>query len=281
MQNSQESEPMENKKREIVGHFMNSLKLSPSTEVEEERLWHIEQDDEATHLPDSFEPLMADYTQALNAETHKERLIQPRLDSILLLLLAAVKKMDQISEHEISAGESTLSWDEAIQISGAPYWGFQETFTIPHIVGWKSHTLETIVNYVLWYGTRRNLETNLVVVRCDTIMDSESWRALAAMSIVHRTRKDAGKNGEIYGICTDSYMWTFLHFSDHSQVSKLVLRWSDGQQKIISQICKIIKQATIHNAERLKYPAQEDAILDKTGDAEAIQHEKEEQSDDD
>ncbi|THC94990.1 hypothetical protein EYZ11_005543 [Aspergillus tanneri] len=248
MQNSQESEPMENKKREIVGHFMNSLKLSPSTEVEEERLWHIEQDDEATHLPDSF---------------------------------AAVKKMDQISEHEISAGESTLSWDEAIQISGAPYWGFQETFTIPHIVGWKSHTLETIVNYVLWYGTRRNLETNLVVVRCDTIMDSESWRALAAMSIVHRTRKDAGKNGEIYGICTDSYMWTFLHFSDHSQVSKLVLRWSDGQQKIISQICKIIKQATIHNAERLKYPAQEDAILDKTGDAEAIQHEKEEQSDDD
>ncbi|GIC86322.1 uncharacterized protein Aud_002690 [Aspergillus udagawae] len=71
------------------------------------------------------------------------------------------------------------------------------------------------------------------------------------MSIIHYARKKTGRNAEIYGICTDSYKWTFLHLNSKSQeaderyakYSSLQLDWTKGQQEeIVSQIGKIVKQ---------------------------------------
>ncbi|GFG09902.1 hypothetical protein IFM5058_04657 [Aspergillus udagawae] len=102
----------------------------------------------------------------------------------------------------------------------------------------QSYIVGCTIDYALWYGSRQDLETNFIVHRSDVLMEDECWTPLAAMSIIHYARKKTGRNAEIYGICTDSYKWTFLHLNSKSQ-----LDWTKGQQEeIVSQIGKIIKQ---------------------------------------
>ncbi|KAF7157755.1 hypothetical protein CNMCM6106_003738 [Aspergillus hiratsukae] len=141
-------------------------------------------------MPSCLERLLDDYNLALIVEAPNPQLIRPRLDSILIQILSAVKEARQRSEN---------TSPRTHEFEGSRY-----------VVG-------CTVDYALWYGSRQDLETNCIVVRNDELMKDECLMPLAAMSIIHYARKKAGRNSEIYGICTDSYKWTFLHLNSKSQ----------------------------------------------------------------
>ncbi|GIJ86922.1 hypothetical protein Asppvi_005820 [Aspergillus pseudoviridinutans] len=203
-------------------------------------------------MPRSLEMLLDDYNLALGVESPNPKLIRPRLDAILIHILSVVKEARQRSENRNMRGGSQSSRFGMSAILDAVSWGPRHRLCMAHDFEGCSYIVGCTVDYALWYGSRQDLETNFIVVRSDVLMEDECWMPLAAMSIIHYARKKAGRNAEIYGICTDSYKWTFLHLNSKSQeadegyakYSSLHLDWTQGQQEeIVSQIAKIIKQA--------------------------------------
>ncbi|GFF55194.1 hypothetical protein IFM58399_10009 [Aspergillus lentulus] len=230
------SEPDNDKDNEsdVLDDFLEATVISPSSWWRKKSTWHIGRDDRL-EMPSSLERLLDDYNLALIVESPNAKLIRPRLDAILIQILSVVKEARRKSGN----GRFGIS-----AILDAVFWGSRHRLCIAHDFQGCSYIVGCTVHYALWYGSRQDLETNFVVVRSNMLMEDECWMPLAAMSIIHYARKKAGRNAEIYGVCTDSYKWTFLHLNSKSQYSSLHLDWTKGQQEeIISQIGKIIKQA--------------------------------------
>ncbi|KAE8346951.1 hypothetical protein BDV24DRAFT_174539 [Aspergillus arachidicola] len=194
--------------RQAFAHIFRGLKLSPPMSVQ---------------MPEHFEQLMTDIALVYSTEDSKSNSIRPKVDGVLLHLSAIVRrKKDQLYAD---------SPPPSRHIRAAPYWHFQTTITGSDDLGLKAS-----VDYVLWYGARGDWDTNLVVVRSSGLLDDECWAALPSMSIIYSARKARKYKGDIYGVCTDSHTWTFLHLSDRGR-------------EIIGQLYKIIGQAfDLHRA---------------------------------
>lgn len=149
---------------------------------------------------------MADITLMFSIEATKSNAIRPRVDWILVSLTAIVRKKDQLYSN---------SSPPSHHVYEAPYWHFKTTLA----TGSGDQAIQTPVDHVLWYGARADWDTNLVVVRSNSLLDGECWAALPSMSMVHAARKAKKSRSGVYGICTDSYTWIFLHLSDNGYVS--------------------------------------------------------------
>ncbi|KAL4891746.1 hypothetical protein BDV59DRAFT_203338 [Aspergillus ambiguus] len=231
--------------RGAIIHIFRRLKLSPSSGTEEAKLWKVDPENMRIQLPKHFEQLMVDIALVNPTEDVKCKLntIRPRVDAIMMQLLAiAVKRYFDSAPTEICS---------------APYWQYDVT-----IAGLADQIVKTSVDYILWYGVREDWDTNLVVIRENDIL--EGWEILPAMCICQDSRKLKGYRGGIYGICTDSYTWVFLHLSDHGHVSKRRLLWGDSQQKIVGQMCEIIQQAFALHSKLEKDPSTRKRMVDET-----------------
>ncbi|GFF95986.1 hypothetical protein IFM47457_10645 [Aspergillus lentulus] len=204
------SEPDNDKdnESEVLDDFLGATVISPSSWWRKKSTWHIGRNDRL-EMPSSLERLLDDFNLALIVESPNAKLIRPRLDAILFQILSVVKEARQKSEN----GRFGMS-----AILDAVFWGSRHRLCIAHDFQSCSYIVGCTVDYALWYGSRQDLETNFVVIRSDMLMEDECWMPLAAMSIIHYARKKAGRNAEIYGVCTDSYKWTFLHLNSKSQI---------------------------------------------------------------
>ncbi|RAQ49706.1 hypothetical protein AFGD_002249 [Aspergillus flavus] len=221
--------------RQTLVRIFRELKLSPSSDTEEKQVWMVDQESMSVQMPEHFEQLMTDIALVYSTEDSKSSSIRPKVDGVLLHLSAIVRR----KKDQLYADSSLPSH----HIHAAPYWHFQTTIT-----GSDDLAFKTSVDYVLWYGARGDWDTNLVVVRSSGLLDDECWAALPSMSIVYAARKARKYKGGIYGVCTDSHTWTFLHLSDRGR-SKRCLIWDDNKQEIIGQLYKIIGQAfDLHRA---------------------------------
>ncbi|KAB8219142.1 hypothetical protein BDV33DRAFT_204646 [Aspergillus novoparasiticus] len=217
---------------EFINQSMDRLNLPTNTdELARQAFAHI-----FRGLKLSPKQVMTDIALVYSTEDSKSRSIRPKVDGVLLHLSAIVRrKKDQFYAD---------SPPPSRHIRAAPYWHSKTTIT-----GSDDLALKASVDYVLWYGARGDWDTNLVVVRSSGLLDDECWAALPSMSIVYAARKAREYKGGIYGVCTDSHSWTFLHLSDRGRISKHCLVWDDNKQEVIGQLYKIIGQAfDLHRA---------------------------------
>ncbi|RAQ61943.1 hypothetical protein COH20_010763 [Aspergillus flavus] len=115
----------------------------------------------------------------------------------------------------------------------------------PHSIKGEHSIPEHDVDNILWYGDRDKLDTNLVITRKEIPLDSQDRSPLPSMILIHRTREFVGRKSEIFGICTDSYQWNFMHINKKRQVSRLSLYWLHDQHQIEKLVRHIIRQAAI------------------------------------
>ncbi|BAE55629.1 unnamed protein product [Aspergillus oryzae RIB40] len=193
--------------RQTLVRIFRELKLSPSSDTEEKQVWMVDQESMSVQMPEHFEQLMTDIALVYSTEDSKSSSIRPKADGVLLHLSAIVRR----KKDQLYADSSLPSH----HIHAAPYWHFQTTTTGSDDLAFKAS-----VDYVLWYGACGDWDTNLAVVRSSGLLDDECWAALPSMSVVYAARKARKYKGGIYGVCTDSHTWTFLHLSDRGRSAR-------------------------------------------------------------
>ncbi|GFN18586.1 ubiquitin family protein [Aspergillus tubingensis] len=152
-------------------------------------------------LPASFNGLMDDYSLALGTGHECAEMAFPRLDAILFLLLAEMKKR----------------YPTALQPSDyTPSFFSQVPLVVDRRVTGVPDSYQETVDYMLCYGSIPALETNLLVFR-DKVLHSDA-RTRTAISVINRVRRNNRLKAAIYGIYTNSYQWTFLNYDDNGVV---------------------------------------------------------------
>ncbi|KAF7627970.1 hypothetical protein AFLA_003337 [Aspergillus flavus NRRL3357] len=193
---------------------------------------------ESGDKPDSLKQLLDDGPLALSITPPDIAVIRGRLDAILFSRLSAAIKEEINALKHTSLGDApgagnTLYLDCLLKVS------------TPHSIKGEHFIPEHDVDNILWYGDRDKLDTNLVITRKEIPLDSQDRSPLPSMILIHRTREFVGRKSEIFGICTDSYQWNFMHINKKRQVSRLSLYWLHDQHQIEKLVRHIIRQAAI------------------------------------
>lgn len=128
-----------------------------------------------------------------------------RIESLLLSLLADNIKKELLDPH------GPLD---------SPHWSFRKQILTLDMEDDKILAPENIIDYALWYGHYRELETNMIVMKSKNPVP-RSWILLQNMSSIHHARKLAERDAGIYGVITDGSKWVFIHLSNRSRVSNL------------------------------------------------------------
>lgn len=126
---------------------------------------------------------MNDLHPRLNLLPSDDELIRPRLEVILTLMLArAIKENCNTADNDSDSDTvSSCSSDLSSAFYTMPCWMTDQKVTIPAITNISSRPTDIIMDLVLRYGQRPNLDTNLVVMRKRSIRAHEDWGVLAAM----------------------------------------------------------------------------------------------------
>ncbi|KAB8205997.1 hypothetical protein BDV34DRAFT_224866 [Aspergillus parasiticus] len=204
---------------------------------ESEKLWRLVLD-ESGDMPGNLKQLLDDSALVLSITPPNIAVMRGRLDAVLFSNLSAVMK------EEINARKHT-SLDNAPDATSSLYPGCLLKVSTPHSIKGEQFILAHDVDNILWYGDRDKLDTNLVVTRKEIPLDSQDCSSLPSVVLIHLSLRLVGRKTEIYGICTDSYRWNFMHINKKGRVSRLSLYWLDDQQQIEKQVRHIIRQADI------------------------------------
>ncbi|PYH88575.1 hypothetical protein BO71DRAFT_467590 [Aspergillus ellipticus CBS 707.79] len=180
------------------------------------RSWHFSKKDrDGVQMPVDHEIRFVDYEPAVGVTSPDSGSILMRTHLILTHALNFTK--DNAPQKRQSQNPSLAPKDFAESL-GSIVWGGSNGLPRSRIFDGVSYALNHRPDYVLWYGKKIYSETNLVVVwdSCSAV----NWdrRAIALMVPIHKARKESGKNAEIYGIATDSYVWNFEHLDNKGQV---------------------------------------------------------------
>ncbi|OJI79676.1 hypothetical protein ASPTUDRAFT_938937 [Aspergillus tubingensis CBS 134.48] len=225
----------------LAPYFRLGLDLTRAQDEEAEKPWQIDQDLTDVQIPKYLETLLEDFALGLGTGDCDARLIRPRLSAILMALLAKVMKETCISgvDDEDPATESASNSERPSVDFSTPCWIVDQKLILPPVTDFVTDPVEISMHFILLK---------------QTIVPDEGWGVLAAMwlmdidfgrpAAIHRQRKEAGDNGDIYGIHTDTYTWNFFHLNDSGKYStKLDLSWYLDQKEVIGRVCHIIREA--------------------------------------
>jgi hypothetical protein len=153
--------------------------------------------------------LWSDLKFVIGPEVRSHRPSSVIIESLLLTLLA-----DKIRE-----GLPYPDWKMDLYHSEYLHLNFQERIITPGMVDEETLAPENLIDYVLWYGLKSELETNLLVMKTGSpVLESENL--LRNMARIHNARKIAKRDAVINGIMTDGSKWVFMHLTNNSRVRK-------------------------------------------------------------
>ncbi|KAL4778827.1 hypothetical protein BJX76DRAFT_362344 [Aspergillus varians] len=257
--------------------------------------WGTQDSDWEQSLPCWFTCLLEDYSFSLSPTRESEseskvedrfaRFIRPRVDAILHYALARAKKEAQNSgsiNEDTKLGSSLRSADVTARLE-ATSWDYQREIVLPRTVANNRGVLDCLADYVLWYGDRCKLETNLVVLRArkpigDWLDGVAHGDVLNTMSLIQHNRTTTGGHDETYGILTDGSRWVFLHLSSLDAISSRVLDWTRSHgSAIVCQICRILNKTLTLKLllgedgweEGLRYSSEWNTTMDRQWDSES------------
>ncbi|KAL3485651.1 hypothetical protein BJX62DRAFT_242733 [Aspergillus germanicus] len=187
---------------------------------------------EKRSLPGHLEKLLHGWDEVFRSIEQNE-IIQSWLNSIIVLTLAARRRGPAFVQHgaqrkSITSTNVSASYENLRWVLEKPLW-----FRCK--IRGKRTKIQIRTDYALWYGSRANLDTNLVVVQAKRLYDASCCgpQVIAFMAIVHRLRKQRGRmNAPIYGIATDTWYWYFLRLDPDGVVSKHVVDWNTDPMEV-------------------------------------------------
>ncbi|OGM50748.1 hypothetical protein ABOM_000518 [Aspergillus bombycis] len=192
----------------VISEYLNNVALRSASRRESAKQWSLVLD-ESGEMLDSAKQLLDDYALALHISSPDTVAMRCRIEAVLLSILATAKR------EETNARKHT-----APDVDDTLYLAFLPKVSTPHTIKGNRYTLECIADNILWYGERDELDTNLIVIRRECPLDAGDRSPLAPMVMIHRAHRLAGRKTEIYGICTDSCRWNFIHRSKQGRVSE-------------------------------------------------------------
>ncbi|PWY94509.1 hypothetical protein BO94DRAFT_581901 [Aspergillus sclerotioniger CBS 115572] len=220
---------------ELVNLFRLGISLTYCIgQNQREDVWDIDPDRDENQILEYLQQVNDIFCLGLESRvvSDGERLISTRMDIFLLVVLAIAKKIDmQTNENGFKADVG-------------PYWVSPYDLTVEQVDVREPRTWRTRVDYILRYGELVDVHTNLVVLRKSTREFDGGWGVLAVLSAIYNKRKNKEIQGDIYGICTDSYQWIFYHVDSNGLYSRQFLLWTEEPKQIIRHLCRIIRQAT-------------------------------------
>lgn len=126
----------------------------------------------------SPEQLLDDYYLAFNITSPNTVAIHFRIDAVLLSILATAKKEEaNAREHTNPDAESNTESD----VEDTLYLDCLVKFSIMRTIKGEQITLAHNVDRILWYGDRDELDTNLIVIRKESPLNTEDYSPLAPM----------------------------------------------------------------------------------------------------
>ncbi|KAL2833002.1 hypothetical protein BDW59DRAFT_157144 [Aspergillus cavernicola] len=214
----------------VDSQFLQFCGITASSEPSSSSsIWHTDRTDDHAHEQfASVDSLLQDYAQAFTPTGDPDALLtRARVDAILMMSLAIAKKKKLLNSSDDARSDA----EQRLQTL---FWGHEQVISLPVPFLNPSNIRNSALDYVLWYGNPRELETNLIVVRIDESLDGTDGEqylpTLAAM----------------YGILTDSLKWVFFHVNKEHKYSALKLNWlEDQQQAIVGLIGRIMDRAVI------------------------------------
>ncbi|KAE8323644.1 hypothetical protein BDV39DRAFT_195720 [Aspergillus sergii] len=191
-----------------IRHYMKRAGIRPMSRRESEKLWRLALD-ESGDMPGNLD----DSALVLSITPPNIAVMRGRLDAVLFSNLSAVMK------EEIIARKHTRL-DDARDATSSLYPDCLLKVSTPHSIKGEQFILAHDVDNILWYGDRDKLDTNLVVTSKEIPLDSQDCSSLPSMVLIHLSHRLVGRKTEIYGICTDSYRWNFMHINKKGRVSE-------------------------------------------------------------
>ncbi|KAL4782579.1 hypothetical protein BJX76DRAFT_358841 [Aspergillus varians] len=196
-------------------------------------------------MPSHLRQMLADWDEAFRGADQNEQVIQGRLNSIVVAILAA-KRREEYGHHGAGKGSNKRTSTESLTQYKSLRWALERPLTFKWKIKGKMTEIQGCMDFALWYGSRENVETNMVVVEAKRLHNASLGvpQAIIYMAILHNARKQAGRtNSPIYGIATDSWDWNFLRLDPNGVVSTRFVNWHKDPIEVISLIHKIMDQA--------------------------------------
>ncbi|KAJ0421228.1 hypothetical protein BJY00DRAFT_312143 [Aspergillus carlsbadensis] len=157
---------------------------------------------------------------------------QPRVDTILHLALAQVKK--------------NLQKEYSLDTLKTVFWSYEQVISLHDPDDDGDEILDCTLDYVLWYGKEPHLETNCIVICAEEpISGAEEYAPIvAAVDVIHHNRAQRGVKKETFGIFTDGFTWVFRHLDEENMASPTVVKRMDGiEQAIIDTVSAVLEKA--------------------------------------
>ncbi|KAL4908447.1 hypothetical protein BDW74DRAFT_175129 [Aspergillus multicolor] len=205
-------------------------------------VWNI-QSSEERQLPEHAKKMLDDYDLLFHDRERHEAEIRSRVDTILVSILAERKRQDTTHGHGNRISTSSTSSFKSL------HWQYETLLRMPwKLLDGKTYNLGGRLDYSLLYGRCEEAETNVVMVEAKTFGESSGGehQALSYMAMLHHARKKAGRSVvPIYGISTDSYLWTFIRLDSNRKVLRHSFRTNEyrGETMIVSLLHRILSQA--------------------------------------
>ncbi|KAL1967033.1 hypothetical protein VTN77DRAFT_3557 [Rasamsonia byssochlamydoides] len=172
----------------------------------------------------------------------KRALIRARLDVVLMLSLADEKRGLERKQNTSTASSQSYKSLKSMKVQ------FEKELSMPVKIGGQLHKLNGKADFTLWYGSFKELESHLVIVEAKAKGKASEGdqQCHAYMGMIHHARKKTGrKYTTVFGISTDSYIFSFFRTGQDSRLSTMHLVFGERSKEdelIISHIRRIIRQ---------------------------------------
>ncbi|KAJ5338302.1 hypothetical protein N7452_005030 [Penicillium brevicompactum] len=191
---------------------------------------------EPMFLPPHLEAVLSDYDLAMGRTTTTEASSRSRIDAIILLTLAQMKKdVAADPRSSVSSVRSTHSLHIQHETYVSMPWEFPDGL----------YVLRGKVDCSVWYENPDCLETNCVLVEAKRLGDVSMAvpQCLTYMAMVYWTRKRAGLSDlSVWGIATDSNYWNFIHIRPDGTFATEIYIYHNTPLKIMCMISKLYRR---------------------------------------
>ncbi|GAD96263.1 hypothetical protein PVAR5_4913 [Paecilomyces variotii No. 5] len=204
---------------------------------EDHTQWALTEED-TYEMPNILEPMLDDYDASFSPQG---MLIQSQINMIITLAISHAKK------REARGTCAPLPGDKNYRPHRDPLTEIQtrrdQMIRMCFPCRGKRYRMSGIIDYVLWYGDREELEMNLIVFCAPTRGAIDLSVLFSYMGAIHYARNVAGKNPALYGIYSDKSDWAFVYLDNYGRYTVRVLNWTTSKQEIYTYITHIVEDA--------------------------------------
>ncbi|KAL3451565.1 hypothetical protein BJX65DRAFT_268113 [Aspergillus insuetus] len=228
----------------VKSQLLELCGITPASEASTSSIWDTKQtsDDMRSRFA-SIDSLLEIYVRGFTStDSIADLPSRVRVDAILIMSLGIAKEKLVNSVGE----EARTDMEERLE---RLFWSPNQFITVSEPSLSPCDIQYLALDYVLWFGDTRELQTNLVVLRAEEPLDEVVEKqycsaALAATAMIHHCRAKQPVIQGTYGVVTDGLTWIFLYVNKEGEYSSVKLNWMEGNENaIVAIIGKILDQA--------------------------------------